>query len=297
MKKFIQKFEISQSLTNSKFAIKYVKKEKSQCNPHWHDHYEIIFVRSNKIKLTTINTITPMKKYSLAIIPPYIIHDSISDEDFGEVTVLSLSSIFCSQIFNNTDSSIMPFFDYISLSLTPTIGYIPNTKDVEHILKSIEKEYTNYSYASDTVVHGNLLALFGLLYKNQKLISSGENSANDEFFETAKIKKYITENFNSKLTLTNVATHFNYSPTYFSKIFKKNMGISFNDYINSLKIKKAQELLFLQNKSTTEVAYLLNYDNPQNFCRIYKRKTGFSPYQHKNNYSINIAPFFKTKWQ
>lgn len=293
MKKFIQKFEISQGRTNSKFAIKSVKKEKSQCNPHWHDHYEIIFVRSNLMQLTTINKITPLDKYSITIIPPYVIHDSISGEDFGEVTVLSLSSVYCLQIFNNTESSIAPFFDNISLSLTPTIGFIPNTKEVEHIFKNIEREYINYSYASDTVVHGNLLTLFGLLYKNQKLISSSEDYANDEFFEAVKVKNYIAENFNCKLTLTNVATHFNYSPTYFSKIFKRNMGISFNDYVNSLKIKKAQELLFLQNKSTTEVADMLDYDNPQNFCRIYKQKTGFSPYQHKNNYAINIAPFFK----
>ena len=295
MGKIIQKFEVPQGATNSKFAIKTVKKEINQYNPHWHDHYEIIFVKSSKIKIIATNTITPLKKNSIALFPPYTVHDSISDENFAEITVLSISSAFYSQILNNAENSILSFLDNISLSLSPTVCVAPNSKEFERIFKNIEREYKNYNLASDAIVHGNLLVLFGLLYKNQKFISSGEMLSGDDGFNCSKVKKYITENFHCKLTLTTVATHFNYSPTYFSKIFKRSMGISFNNYLNSLKIKKAQELLFLQNKSTTEVANLLNYDSPQNFCRIYKQKTGFSPYQHKNNYALNIAPFFRNK--
>lgn len=291
MNKFIQKFEISQGVVNSKFVIKNVLKEKNQCNPHWHDHYEIIFVKSKGTKLTTINTVTPLEQYSIVLIPPFIIHDTICEEDFTEVTVLSLSSVFYSQIFNGTDNAIASFLDNVAISLTPTVGVVSAHKYAERIFKNVKKEYADYSHASDVIVQGNLLILFGLMYKNQKLALPGNNYVNDEFFDSAEVKKYIAENFNCKLSLTDVAMHFNYSPTYFSKIFKRNIGISFNDYTNSLKIKKAQELLFLQNKSITEVAALLNYEATQNFCRIYKQKTGFSPYQHKNNYTINVASF------
>ncbi|MBQ3046423.1 MAG: AraC family transcriptional regulator [Clostridia bacterium] len=295
MKKIIQRTEVPQGATNSKFAIKIVRKEINQCNPHWHDHYEIIFIKSNKLKISTTNTIIPLKKYSIVLFPPYTVHDTISDEDFAEVVVLSLSSAFYQQILNNAENSILSFLDNISLSLSPTICDAPNSRDFERIFINIEKEYKNYTHASDAIVHGNLLVLFGLLYKNETPISPDTTLTNDQGFNRVKVKEYITENFHCKLTLSDVATHFNYSPTYFSKIFKKSLGISFNNYLNSLKIKKAQELLFLKNKNTTEVANLLNYDSPQNFCRIYKQKTGFSPYQHKNSYTLNIAPFFKNK--
>src|SRR5699024_3625014 len=57
------------------------------------------------------------------------------------------------------------------------------------------------------------------------------------------IVAYIQENYQEDLTLDKISTFFNYNPSYFSRIFKKNFGINYSDYLKSVRLEKSYKLL------------------------------------------------------
>lgn len=109
-------------------------------------------------------------------------------------------------------------------------------------------------------------------------------SAGDNKGESVdKAKEYIGEHFcENTLSLNEVARHVNLAPTYFSTLFKTIEGVNFVDYLNRLRIEKAQELLCCTSKHVTEISDSLGYSDYRYFSRVFKKYTGDTPKNYKN---------------
>lgn len=98
-------------------------------------------------------------------------------------------------------------------------------------------------------------------------------------------KKFIQYNYKNPISLTDVADFVGLSPTYFSELFKKEEDINFIDYLIEFRIKKAKHLLRYTDYKIYEVAREVGYENIYYFSRIFKRQTGLSPKQYRQNKS------------
>ncbi|NOV01027.1 response regulator [Paenibacillus planticolens] len=90
---------------------------------------------------------------------------------------------------------------------------------------------------------------------------------------------YATEG----LSLQEVARHVHISPTYLSILFKKEKSITFSDFLLQTRMKSAIELLRMSGLKSYEVAEKVGYSNPQYFSQCFKKFTGYSPTDYKNN--------------
>lgn len=88
---------------------------------------------------------------------------------------------------------------------------------------------------------------------------------------------YIKEHYNRKITLEEVARHSGYSPAYFSRIFAEEIGMSFKEYVNDLRIERSKELLLAEELPILEIGSLVGFNDQSYFCKIFKRATGVSP--------------------
>ncbi|MDY3928731.1 MAG: response regulator [Clostridia bacterium] len=100
------------------------------------------------------------------------------------------------------------------------------------------------------------------------------NGEDDELSE--KIKKYIDEHFCDDISLQSVADAVALSPVYLSRFFKKNVGANFSDYILSLRMEKAGELL-LKNKKVNDVSFACGFNNPGYFSKVFKNYYNCTP--------------------
>lgn len=110
-----------------------------------------------------------------------------------------------------------------------------------------------------------------------------KNNFIEEFKHIDSIINFINTNFHKDLSLTDVAENFNLSAGYVGIIFKKSQGINFKDYVNTLKVKKAKEIM----KSNTQIkikdlANELGYNSTNTFIRIFKKYEGISPGAYKD---------------
>lgn len=92
-----------------------------------------------------------------------------------------------------------------------------------------------------------------------------------------EIKNIIKQNYDLDITLESIADELHYNPNYLSNIFKKEVGISFTDYLNNYRLKMSKKLLVETNLSIKEIAEKLRYTNSQNFIRFFKKIEGTTP--------------------
>lgn len=93
---------------------------------------------------------------------------------------------------------------------------------------------------------------------------------------------YISENYSEKITLESVSKACNLSVFYLSKLFKKNTGMKFIDYINLYKIEKAKQLLENTDMSIINISMSLGYDESGYFSKVFKKVVGVTPSAYRN---------------
>lgn len=104
-----------------------------------------------------------------------------------------------------------------------------------------------------------------------------------------RIKKYIGQNFQREdLSLKDAADFMNFTPTYFSSLFKNEIGSNFITYLTEIRIEKAKTLLCCTTKKIYEIAYEVGFGDYRYFSQIFKKHTGCTPQQYKlkNNNTI-----------
>ncbi len=91
-----------------------------------------------------------------------------------------------------------------------------------------------------------------------------------------KIKDYIDRNYTESLNVVEASKMAGMNRTYFCKYFKLITGQTFQNYLHTLKIKKAKDILRNKNLRVTEVAEHIGYST-EHFSRAFKRNFGITP--------------------
>lgn len=100
-----------------------------------------------------------------------------------------------------------------------------------------------------------------------------------------RIARYLNENLEKNVNLEECARAFHYNPNYLSRMFKKNFGKTYTDYITELKMERCCQLLARSDISVSELAERFGYSSAQNFIRVFKKYTLLTPGQYRKKYS------------
>jgi two-component system response regulator YesN len=99
-------------------------------------------------------------------------------------------------------------------------------------------------------------------------------------------KGYIEDHFTSDdISLNTVAAAVGLSPNYLSVVFGRETGETFIEYLTRIRVQKAMELLRMTSLSASEIAYRVGYRNPRYFFTVFKKVTGQSPTEFKQETS------------
>jgi len=93
--------------------------------------------------------------------------------------------------------------------------------------------------------------------------------------------QYLQNHYASKLTLDEVANSVHISPTYLSRVFKREVGSSMVDFLNRIRIEKSKELLVDESARLIEVALQCGFESQSYFNRMFKQQCGMTPRQYR----------------
>ncbi|MFV0241482.1 MAG: helix-turn-helix domain-containing protein [Lacrimispora sphenoides] len=99
-----------------------------------------------------------------------------------------------------------------------------------------------------------------------------------------QILEYLNQNLEEDISLEQCARHFNYNPNYLSRMFKKQFGKTYTEYVIDKKLKRCKELLSETDLSIQEISVRMGYNSPQNFIRVFKKYTLITPGQYRNQF-------------
>jgi len=103
-----------------------------------------------------------------------------------------------------------------------------------------------------------------------------------QYHKIQQAVRFINDNYRTDICLDDVAGEAGMSPSHFSRIFKKVMGLPYQDYLNGRRITKAKNLLRTSAQSVTEIAVSLGFADPTGFGRIFKKLTGHTPSTYRS---------------
>ena len=98
-----------------------------------------------------------------------------------------------------------------------------------------------------------------------------------------KILAYIQEHYTEELSLTSLAEMYNISSSRLSTLIKKELGLSFSEYITARRMQKAKELLKDDSRSIEEIANAVGYHDYFYFTKVFKKTQGISPSKYRKS--------------
>lgn len=244
---------------------------------HFHEAIEVLYTVKGSFSCTFSGEEVIRKPGDILFINSNVPHSTACLED-GSHDILV-------QFFNIEKSSSN--LSYLSefLGMTDINYYIFNPSHPDHdnmaerLTAMLKYKEIPDSY-SRLLVISEIYAILALLQKNQLI------SCNDWIADQKSLRKiypafeYIDKNYSQHITLEELATVCGFNKVYFCNLFKQATGGTAIDFLNFVRVCKAEELL-KQNMNVTEVAYLAGFSSPSYFNEIFKRYRMCSPSVYK----------------
>lgn len=101
---------------------------------------------------------------------------------------------------------------------------------------------------------------------------------------TEQCKDYVYAHYREKIYLDDIADTLGLSSSYLSRLFKKETGISLQDFINDVRVEKAVNLLLYSEETLPGIAEYVNFPSQSYFGKIFKQKMQMTPKQYRERH-------------
>jgi YesN/AraC family two-component response regulator len=124
----------------------------------------------------------------------------------------------------------------------------------------------------------------------EKCIGGPEEVKSRDEFIMDGIAAYMEEKYREDLTFDKLASMALMNRDKFCKVFKERFGQTSTSYLNSIRIKRASELLRNPNLNITDIAHFVGYGSVDHFERMFRKKYKVSPREYRKKAREGKAP-------
>jgi len=226
----------------------------------------------------------------LGTFPPLVNMTSVQDVDSAQL----LSGDLEKHILSLNQEKTENFLNFISNELHNKIFNIERLKSCfADIIRLCADKYSNKFLTTDLLQE--------LCYKYSKQIYNANsftkikealqnficdiislNSTTEGINASQNYKLYIELNYHDpNFSLNQIATYFNYNPSYFSDLFVKMFGVTFSKYLTAYRMSQACNLLKTTNKKIYEIAHEVGIQSDSYFVKTFKEYYNMSPWKYR----------------
>ncbi len=237
---------------------------------HVHNFYELYFLVDGQIDKFIENRSYHLKPLDMVVVPPQVLHKSLLCKDFRHERMLvyfdersapkeileALSTL--QGVISLSNDASMRVFKLFNILLR------------EH---AQEEWYTQY-------VSAVLCEMLIVILRNVKV--KNENYAGIRF---DRIIDYVKAHCTEQISLRATAKTFFISEAHLSRLFRKNTGFTFTQYVNYQRIIFSHALLAKSDMNIGEIASASGFENLTHFGRVFKQLTGYSPRDYRKQMS------------
>lgn len=229
----------------------------------------------------------PIKKGDVFFIGKNMSHGFSEAVNFRICNIMFRQEFFFDERSDICDSPIFRSFFFGNNGLQSKLTLPPEDFiRVCDMLRKLQDEYSSDASGKETLLRSYFMILTVMLSRLYASKESGKNRSAENITAAAE---FIERNFAEKLTLDSIAAVTHYSSRHFVRIFTETYHQTPQEYILSLRLKRARSLLEEGELSIEETAQQSGFGDGNYFCRVFKKQTGVTPgeyrrrAQHKNS--------------
>lgn len=243
--------------------------------PHWHGSGELLFCITGELEVIFANQTYRLRENDMLFINSNIVHSSRSPVP-GECFVLQFPLKYLAEATEGQYNESFLF------ELTPDT----ESPVLKELLVEIRNNFSKDSLAEHLFVKSKVYKLLFNLCKENKvpIYNIKEIKSVKYLYKMKKINDYIIENCHRDVGIEEVAKKFNYNASYFSRFYKKFMGITFTEYVNSVRLEMAYKKLRDTDETILDIAYNSGFSTVKTFYNVFKKNYGLSPQQYRLAY-------------
>ena len=247
-------------------------------NHSHHDYYQIYYVIESKADFVVNGNTSTLCENMFVFACPDVVHGikPISGADalrMLEVKFIVLDSVLAEELSN-----------------IPLVFY--GNDQLQKILREVVEE----GFKKDLYFERNIVHLFcSFIYRMIQQYKNFNQGPSEKIVQTkpaAKIKEYIKEHFREEISLSKLAGNVGYTRNYLCRLFRENTGITINEYLNTVRIRHAIDLLLSSDMEIMEISKSSGYTNIYHFLKTFKKMTNMSPGSYRRKSIIGESLFF-----
>lgn len=254
---------------------------------HWHSGAEITFVKEGSAHYLIDGEHFVSQAGDILFIPPNTLHSVSRIQQQSETFVFHLNFIG----LETNDYSAINYLEPLQNGRVQSNYRIsqasPNYETmlelVQTLFSNVREQEPYFQLTLKSALLRFLREAFACEFLTFEALPAGKAQENQKIKE---LLSYIEQNLEKKLQISDLADFVNYSQSHFMAFFRKNFGMSCMDYVQSVRIKKAEEHLKYSDEPITEIALKVGFANPSSFNRLFKSKLGVSPRQYRQQLTV-----------
>lgn len=281
-------YDFTHSDLNPKFLFSSIQPRIQEDNYHKHDFIELVIILSGKGHFHIEGADYTVSEGNVILLNPGTRHQSLLSSVPGSAA-LECYLAFTDIEYKNCVKNTLPLFQNHSI-----IAKLPQElkKELFRLCNAIEKENKSCETGRYFMLKAYLIQVLCLLERFQKQERDEETKrrANTRYefksvnkkYVVSQITKYMEEHYQEKISLDQIAANIYLSSFYISKLFKSETGDTPINYLISLRMNKARQLLDENPEcSIQSVASAVGYEDAYHFSKLFKKYYGLSPLHYK----------------
>ena len=248
---------------------------------HWHDEFEIIYVKSGFLTVSISGENYIGKPGDAFVVSPGNLHFMGSQTGNVDYFTFLFPLKYISFRSNDIlDDKLLEPLNSGHLIISPEIEDTVKEQCEQLVeIYGAKKEESQSKITAQIKTKIILLQFILELWKKGFIVendTSGKNTVEKEMVS------YIQQNFTGKILLKEFGEQFHLSEKYISRYFKEHFHITISQYVTYLRLEHAKQLLQDTDIPVTEVAMQSGYQNVSYFIRSFKKTYGMSPLKYRN---------------
>lgn len=259
---------------------------------HRHDYVELAYVCKGQLPMEILGNHYTFQPGEVFIIDRNCIHSEDLTNTDSAVVFLCMSEAFFDEIFLS-ELKEEPLQEFIRMCLKKQkkirqfLRFTPANDDeqiyslISQVIEEAESKRKGYDY----LIKGLMIRIMDVLANSYKIqLSKLEKQRKDEIL-FQELEKYLHQKYKD-VTIDELVSQYHYNADYFNRLIKKYTQLSFSQFLQNIRLSKAEEMLIASKLPVHQIIHEVGYQNKGYFYKIFVQRNGITPKEFRSRHDI-----------
>ncbi len=270
---------IKPTIKNSSIKVKEIEKTEMPwtCNWHIHDECEMHLILEGGATYFFKDRSYKLKAGDIVFINSNIPHRAIIEKGMKKIFVHFAINVELKNFYKSLSN-------YINTTSADAAYFTLGTQEYDELrscLDNIISENAMKNTAYEDYIIAEIYKIIAILYRYDVIKNPESIYHSYGIDKIMPVLDYIHNHYNENISLNKMSDLINIDKSHLCRLFKKSVNSSLVDYVNLIRVAKAESLLLLTEDGISEIAQHVGFDSSAYFSKVFKKIKSCTPSQYR----------------